>query len=67
VKAIPVANDASERALGLLTEYHDKLTDMSAKKQILLKIIKELREKQATAATSSERVTKKGMQLYMQN
>ena len=26
IKCVPVVNDASERALGLLTEFHDKLT-----------------------------------------
>ena len=32
IKAIPVFNDASERALGPLTEFHDKLTHNSTAK-----------------------------------
>ena len=40
IKAIPVVNDASERALGLLTEFHDKLTCNSTAKQNIFKIIR---------------------------
>ena len=65
IKCIPVVNNASERALGLFTEFHDKLTLNPASKLNILKIIKQLREKQAMAVTSTERVTKKGMKLYV--
>ena len=65
IKAIPVVNDASEQALGLLTEFHDKLTRNSSAKQNIFKIIKRLREKQGLVATSTERVTKKGMKQYL--
>ena len=51
-------NDASERGLGLLTEFHDKLTSSSTAKQNIYKIIQGLREKQGSVATSTERVTK---------
>ena len=56
---IPITNDASERALGLLTKFHDKLTHNSAAKQNIFKIIKGLREKQGSVATLTERVTKR--------
>ena len=65
IKPIPVANDASEQALGLLTEFHDKLTRNSTLKQNVFKIIKSLRVKQSLGATSTERVTKEEMKQYL--
>ena len=59
-QSLNVVNDASERALGILTDFHTgKVTLDSEQKQILLKMVSQLRQTQQSAATSLERVTKK--------
>ena len=54
IKTISVVNDASEWALGLLTEFHDKLTCNSTAKQNIFEIRKGLREKQGSVAISQK-------------
>ena len=60
VSNLPTVNDAAERDLGLLTEFHSKTSPQNEEqKQYLFKVVKELRAQQGDLATSSERVTKK--------
>jgi hypothetical protein len=62
VSNIVCVNDAAERALGLLTEFsHGKVSKNPSQKQFLFKVIQNLRQQQAQVATSSERITKKGL------
>ena len=64
---LPVVNDAAERALGLLTEFHTNTAPKDEEqKQFVYKVVKEMRQIQSQSATGSERVTKHtvGMNLY---
>jgi len=57
-----VVNDVCERALGLLTEFNTtKITTNPTQKQLLYRLVNELRSQQIKAATSVERCTKAGM------
>ena len=62
VKQLSVVNDAAERALGMATSLHGPaMPKDETQKQSLFKVVTAIRKVQGSAATSSERVTKKGL------
>ena len=62
VESLPVVNDAAERALGLITEFHQSNCPKNEdQKQFLCKVVKQMRVEQAKQATSTERITKKAL------
>ena len=61
-----VVNHARERALGLLTEFNtNKITTSQTQKQFLSKLVSNLRNQHAKAATSAVRCTKAAMKQYL--
>lgn len=65
VERLTVVNDPAERALALLTEFHSKNAPQDEEqRQYLLKVVKELRERQGNAASGVERSTKKTMSCF---
>ena len=62
VQNLTVVNDAAERGLALVTEFHNKNAPKDEnQKQFLLKIVKEMRAKQAQQVAGTERVTKSSL------
>ena len=62
VQSLNVVNDAAERSLGLLTAFNTGTVTLDpTQRQILFKMVSDLRHGQLEIATSSERVTKKGL------
>ena len=56
---INVVNDASERALGLLTAFNNEKITRNNQKEIVWKMVSKVRRMQSNTDSSSERVTKK--------
>ena len=62
VKQLAVVNDAAERALGMATSLHGQTMPKNETQiQSLFQVVTAIRKVQGSAATSSERVTKKGL------